>query len=127
MNAKKVLVGSVTAVTLTLFTGAVFAQQPAVPQGDTGQASIARHEEGVRPDAQATRAGMGDGGDARFQRSGHRSGEPHGPDRASPPTGPRFRYVNASAVEGSESSFGRRSHEAHEAGSRAPEHARSHR
>ena len=61
MNAKKVLVGSVTAVTLTLFTGAVFAQQPAVPQGDTVQVSIARHEEGVRPDAQATRAGIGTG------------------------------------------------------------------
>lgn len=104
MNAKKLMVGSVTAVTLTLFTVAVDAQQPAVPQEDTAQAPIARQEEGARPDAQATLIGIDEGGVAQFRRSGHRS-----------------------AVEKPESSFGRWSHEAHQAGSRTSEHARSHR
>ncbi|MBV9453583.1 MAG: hypothetical protein JOZ19_05610 [Rubrobacter sp.] len=45
MNAKKLVVGLVTAVTLTLFTGAVYAQQPAAPQEDKAQASVAHQEE----------------------------------------------------------------------------------
>ena len=48
MNAKKVVVGLVSAVTLTLFTGAVYAQQPATTQGDTAQASGAHQEEHAR-------------------------------------------------------------------------------
>ena len=46
MNAKKVMVSVVTAVTLTLFTGAAYAQQLAAPQeDDTAQASSAHREE----------------------------------------------------------------------------------
>jgi hypothetical protein len=46
MNAKKVMVSVVTAVTLTLFTGAAYAQQLAAPQeDDTAQASSAYQEE----------------------------------------------------------------------------------
>jgi hypothetical protein len=45
MNAKKLVVSLVTAVTLTLFTGAAYAQQLTVPQGDdTTQASSAHQE-----------------------------------------------------------------------------------
>ena len=64
MNAKKLVVGSATAVALTLFAGAMYAQQPAAPQGDTAQISIARQEQVERPDARATRAGGGGGRDA---------------------------------------------------------------
>jgi hypothetical protein len=46
MNAKKLLVGLLTAVTLTLFTGAAYAQQLTVSQeDDTAQASYAHQEE----------------------------------------------------------------------------------
>jgi hypothetical protein len=45
MNAKKLVVGLVTAVTLTLFTGAAYAQQLTAPQEDTAQASSAHQEE----------------------------------------------------------------------------------
>ena len=46
MNAKKLLVGLLTAVTLTLFTGAAYAQQLAAPQeDDTAQASSTHQEE----------------------------------------------------------------------------------
>jgi hypothetical protein len=46
MNAKKLMVSLVTAVTLTLLTGAAYAQQLAVPQeDDTAQASSAHQEE----------------------------------------------------------------------------------
>ncbi len=46
MNAKKLMVGLVTAVTLTLFTGAAYAQQLTVPQeDDTAQASSSHREE----------------------------------------------------------------------------------
>ena len=45
MNAKKLLVGLVTAVTLMLYTGAVYAQQLAAPQEHTTQASSGAHQE----------------------------------------------------------------------------------
>jgi hypothetical protein len=45
MNAKKLMVGLVTAVTLTLFTAAAYAQQLTAPQEDTAQAPVAHHEE----------------------------------------------------------------------------------
>ena len=46
MNAKKLMVSLVTAVTLTLFGGAAYAQQLAAPQeDDTAQASSAHQEE----------------------------------------------------------------------------------
>jgi hypothetical protein len=45
MDAKKLIVGLVTAVTLMLFTGAVYAQQLAAPQEHTTQAPGA-HQEG---------------------------------------------------------------------------------
>ena len=46
MNAKKLVVGLVTAVTLTLFGGAAYAQQLAAPQeDDTAQASSAHQKE----------------------------------------------------------------------------------
>ena len=46
MNAKKLMVGLVTAVTLTLFGGAAYAQQLAAPQeDDTAQPSSSAHRE----------------------------------------------------------------------------------
>ena len=46
MNAKKLVVSLVTAVTLTLFGGAAYAQQLTVPQeDDTAQASSTQQEE----------------------------------------------------------------------------------
>jgi hypothetical protein len=48
MNAKKLLVSLVTAVTLTLFGGAAYAQQLAAPQEDKAQASGAHQEEHAR-------------------------------------------------------------------------------
>ena len=46
MNAKKLMVSLVTAVTLTLFGGAAYAQQLAAPQeDDTAQASPAHRGE----------------------------------------------------------------------------------
>jgi len=46
MNAKRLMVGLVTAVTLTLFGGAAYAQQLTTPQkDDTAQASSAHQEE----------------------------------------------------------------------------------
>jgi hypothetical protein len=45
MDAKKLMVGLVTAVTLTLFGGAVYAQQPAAPQEDKARAPVAHQEE----------------------------------------------------------------------------------
>jgi hypothetical protein len=46
MNAKRLMVGLVTAVTLTLFTGAAYAQQLTAPQeDDTAQASSSHREE----------------------------------------------------------------------------------
>ncbi len=45
MNTKKLVVGLVAAVALTLFTGAAYAQQIAAPQEDTAQASSAHQEE----------------------------------------------------------------------------------
>jgi hypothetical protein len=49
MNAKKLLVSLVAAVTLTLFGGAAYAQQLAAPQeDDTAQASGAHQEEHAR-------------------------------------------------------------------------------
>jgi hypothetical protein len=46
MNAKKLVVSVVTAVTLTLFTGAAYAQQlTASQEEDTAQASSAHQEE----------------------------------------------------------------------------------
>ena len=45
MNAKKLMVGLVTAITLTLFTAAAYAQQLAAPQEhDTAQVSSAHQE-----------------------------------------------------------------------------------
>ncbi len=45
MNAKKLMIGLVTAVTLTLFTGAAYAQQLTAPQDDdTAQVSSAHRE-----------------------------------------------------------------------------------
>jgi hypothetical protein len=45
MNAKRLMVGLVTAVTLTLFTAAAYAQQLTAPQGDdTAQTSSAHQE-----------------------------------------------------------------------------------
>jgi hypothetical protein len=122
MNAQKLLIGSVTAVTLTLFTGALYAQQLAVPQEDTAQAPIARQEEGARPEVLATLAGIDAGGAAQLRRPGHRSAEPSGPNRAPRPTRLRDQYAIAPAVERREGSFGRWSHEAYEAGGRTPEH-----
>jgi len=45
MNAKKLMVGLVTAVTLMLFTAAAYAQQVAAPQEDTAQTSDVHHKE----------------------------------------------------------------------------------
>ena len=45
MNAKKLMVGLVTAVTLTLFGGAAYAQQLVAPQEDTARASSAHQKE----------------------------------------------------------------------------------
>jgi hypothetical protein len=45
MNAKKLMVSLVTAVTLTLFGGAAYAQQLAVPQEGNVQTSGAHQEE----------------------------------------------------------------------------------
>ena len=46
MNAKKLMVGLLTVVTLTLFAGAAYAQQLVTPQEeDTAQASVAQQEE----------------------------------------------------------------------------------
>jgi len=46
MNAKRLMVGLVTAVTLTLFTGAAYAQQLTAPQEDVfSQASSSHREE----------------------------------------------------------------------------------
>lgn len=45
MDAKKLVVGLVAAVTLMLFTGAVYAQQLAAPQEYKAQASGAYQEE----------------------------------------------------------------------------------
>jgi hypothetical protein len=46
MNAKKLVVALVAAVTLALFTGAAYAQQLTAPQeDDTAQASSAHQEE----------------------------------------------------------------------------------
>jgi hypothetical protein len=46
MNAKKLMVSLVTAVTLTLFGGAAYAQQLTAPQdNDTTQASSTHQEE----------------------------------------------------------------------------------
>ena len=46
MNKKKLTVSLLTAITLTLFGGAAYAQQLAAPQGnDTAQASSAQQEE----------------------------------------------------------------------------------
>jgi hypothetical protein len=44
MNAKKLIVGLVAAVTLTLFGGAVYANQLAAPQSYTTQASSGAHQ-----------------------------------------------------------------------------------
>ena len=53
MNAKKLMVSLVTAVTLTLFGGAAYAQQLAVPQeDDTARASSAHREECDQPHEQ---------------------------------------------------------------------------
>ena len=53
MNAKKLVIGLVTAVTLLLFGGAAYAQQLAAPQeDDTAQASSAHREECDRPHEQ---------------------------------------------------------------------------
>ena len=127
MNARKLIVGAVSAMTLTLFAGAMYAQQLSVPQEDTAQTSIARHEEGVRPGAQATLIDIREGAVAQLRGAGHRAAEPPGLHRESRTTRDEERYADASAFEGGESSFGRRSHEAHQAGRRTPEHARSHR
>ncbi len=128
MNAKKLMVGSVIAVTLTLFTGAMYAQQLAVPQEDTTEPPIARQEEGVPPEAQAALVSIGANDAVQIRHSDHRSAETPGLDRAPQPTRLRYRYVNASAVEERESSFGRWSREAHQAGGRDPRHdAGSHR
>ena len=46
MNAKKLIVSLVAAVTLTLFGGAAYAQQLAAPQeDDTAQSSVTHQEE----------------------------------------------------------------------------------
>jgi hypothetical protein len=45
MNAKKLVVGLVTAVSLTLFTGAAYAQQLATPQGDDTVQTSSAHQE----------------------------------------------------------------------------------
>ena len=45
MNAKKLLVGLVTAVTLMLFTGAAYANQLAAPQEHTTQASSGAYQQ----------------------------------------------------------------------------------
>jgi hypothetical protein len=48
MDAKKSTVGLASAVTLTLFAGAAYAQQLAAPQEHTTQASGAHREERAR-------------------------------------------------------------------------------
>ena len=45
MDVKKLLVGLVAVVTLMLFTGAVYAQQPAATQEDKAPAPVAHQEE----------------------------------------------------------------------------------
>jgi hypothetical protein len=45
MDAKKLVVGLVTMVTLTLFTGAVYAQQPAATQEDKARVSVTHQKE----------------------------------------------------------------------------------
>ena len=45
MNAKKLMVASVTAVTLTLFTAAAYAQQLAALQEDTARTSVVNQTE----------------------------------------------------------------------------------
>ncbi len=45
MDAKKLMVGLVTAVTLMLFTAAAYAQQLEAPQEDTAQTSVVHHKE----------------------------------------------------------------------------------
>ena len=53
MNAKKLVIGLVTAVTLMLFGAAAYAQQLAAPQeDDTAQASSAHRGEYHRPHEQ---------------------------------------------------------------------------
>ena len=53
MNAKKLVIGLVTAVTLMLFGAAAYTQQLAAPQeDDTAQASSAHREECDRPHEQ---------------------------------------------------------------------------
>jgi hypothetical protein len=116
MNAKKLMVGSVTVVTVTLFTGAMYAQQLAVPREDTAQTPIAPQEEEARADVQATLAGIDAGGADRQRHSRHRSAEPPDPNRAFRPTRLRDQYAIAPAVERREGSFGRWSHEAHKTG-----------
>ncbi len=45
VNTKKLLVSLVTAVTLTLFTGAAYAQQLTVPQEDDIAQATSTHQE----------------------------------------------------------------------------------
>jgi hypothetical protein len=45
MHAKKLIVGLVTAVTLTLFTAAAYAQQLEAPQEDSAQTSVVHQKE----------------------------------------------------------------------------------
>jgi len=45
MNAKKLVVSLVAAVTLTLFGGAAYAQQLAAPQGDDTAHASSTHQE----------------------------------------------------------------------------------
>ena len=45
MNAKKLMVSLVTAVTLTLFGGAAYAQQLAIPQEDVAAQASPTHQE----------------------------------------------------------------------------------
>ena len=84
MNAKKLVIGLVTAVTLLLFGGAAYAQQLAAPQeDDTAQASSAHREECDRT-ARATQVGVAVSSVTQFWRPGGTGRvETHGLDRTS--------------------------------------------
>jgi hypothetical protein len=73
MNAKKLVVSLVTAVTLTLFGGAAYAQQLTAPQEDDTAQTSSAHPRRVRPDARASQVGAGVSGIAQFWHPRHQS------------------------------------------------------
>lgn len=88
MDAKKLVVGLVTAVSLMLFTGAVYAQQITAIYEDTARA-LCRSPRRVRRNARASRAGVI--GVAELWHLGHRSSEAPGLDHTSQPARLRYR------------------------------------